>query len=99
MTEKIYLETFEKCPGSVYFPLLTRQQKTLGSRKAHWDFCFNGLHLFKNRIFYFIFTDFWVSVKNFKPQIFLPKRRTFQLRFIFAMYELAVNIAIWCDIS
>ena len=22
MTEKIYLETFEKCPGSVYFPLL-----------------------------------------------------------------------------
>ena len=25
MTEKIYLETFEKCPGSVYFPLLTRR--------------------------------------------------------------------------
>ena len=23
MTKKIYLETFEKCPGSVYFPLLT----------------------------------------------------------------------------
>ena len=23
ITEKIYLETFEKCPGSVYFPLLT----------------------------------------------------------------------------
>ena len=22
MTEKIYLETFDKCPGSVYFPLL-----------------------------------------------------------------------------
>ena len=22
MTEKIYLKTFEKCPGSVYFPLL-----------------------------------------------------------------------------
>ena len=22
MTKKIYLETFEKCPGSVYFPLL-----------------------------------------------------------------------------
>ena len=22
MTEKIYLETFEKCPGSVYFPQL-----------------------------------------------------------------------------
>ena len=22
MTEKIYLETFEKCPGSIYFPLL-----------------------------------------------------------------------------
>ena len=22
MTEKIYLETFEKCPGSVCFPLL-----------------------------------------------------------------------------
>ena len=22
MTEKIYLETFEKCPGLVYFPLL-----------------------------------------------------------------------------
>ena len=22
MTEKIYLETFEKCPGSLYFPLL-----------------------------------------------------------------------------
>ena len=24
MTEKIYLATFEKCPGSVCFPLLTR---------------------------------------------------------------------------
>ena len=24
MTEKIYLETFEKCPGSVYFPLLMK---------------------------------------------------------------------------
>ena len=24
MTEKIYLDTFEKCPGSVYFPLLLR---------------------------------------------------------------------------
>ena len=23
MTRKIYLETFEKCPGSLYFPLLT----------------------------------------------------------------------------
>ena len=23
MTKKIYLETFEKCPGSVYFPLLS----------------------------------------------------------------------------
>ena len=23
MTKKIYLETFEKCPGSVYFPLRT----------------------------------------------------------------------------
>ena len=23
MTEKIYLETFEKCPGLVYFPLLS----------------------------------------------------------------------------
>ena len=23
MTEKIYLQTFEKCPGSVYFPLLS----------------------------------------------------------------------------
>ena len=23
MTGKIYLETFEKCPGSVYFPLLS----------------------------------------------------------------------------
>ena len=22
MTKKIYLETFERCPGSVYFPLL-----------------------------------------------------------------------------
>ena len=22
MTKKIYLETFEKCPGSVYFPIL-----------------------------------------------------------------------------
>ena len=22
MTEKIYLETFEKCPGSLYFPQL-----------------------------------------------------------------------------
>ena len=27
MTEKIYLETFEKCPGSVYFPLLKRQRR------------------------------------------------------------------------
>ena len=25
MIEKIYLETFEKCPGSVYFPLLKMQ--------------------------------------------------------------------------
>ena len=24
MTEKIYLETFEKCPGSVCFPLLSK---------------------------------------------------------------------------
>ena len=22
MTEKIYIETFEKCPGSLFFPLL-----------------------------------------------------------------------------
>ena len=28
MTEKIYLETFEKCPGSVYFPLLMTSQAT-----------------------------------------------------------------------
>ena len=26
MTEKIYLETFEKCPGSAYFPLLKECQ-------------------------------------------------------------------------
>ena len=29
MTKKIYLETFEKCPGSVYFPLL----KTIKNKK------------------------------------------------------------------
>ena len=27
MTEKNYLETFKKCPGSVYFPLLLSGQK------------------------------------------------------------------------
>ena len=28
MTEKIYLETFEKCPGSLHFPLLTLAMAT-----------------------------------------------------------------------
>ena len=28
MTEKIYLETSEKCPGSVYFPLLIKYKNT-----------------------------------------------------------------------
>ena len=27
MAEKIYPETFEKCPGSAYFPLLKRQRR------------------------------------------------------------------------
>ena len=29
MTEKIYLETFEKCPVSVYFPLLLQTSSLL----------------------------------------------------------------------
>ena len=30
MTKKNYLETFEKCPGSLYFPLLMSGSKKVG---------------------------------------------------------------------
>ena len=43
MTEKIYLETFEKCPGSVYFPLLV-------SHYVH-----SGVHC-SCRLLYFLYT-------------------------------------------
>ena len=33
MTEKIYLETFEKCPGLVCFPLLSYKQKVASNEQ------------------------------------------------------------------
>ena len=55
MTEKIYLETFEKCPGSVYFPLLTIIRTSLEVVSVYSHFSF--LRLFRKllpvRFFYF----------------------------------------------
>ena len=34
MTEKIYFENFEKCPGSVHFPLLTSISTTKKKKPA-----------------------------------------------------------------
>ena len=47
MTEKIYLETFEKCPGSVYFPLLVY--------KSFFDYVHSGVHC-SCRLLYFLYT-------------------------------------------
>ena len=35
MTKKIYLETFEKCPGSVHFSLLSQKMYLLYSQIPH----------------------------------------------------------------
>ena len=59
MTEKIYLETFEKCPGSVYFPLLMTLAYAFQLVKnllSGTCFC---LTLVLNQQF-----DFWLSHKN-----------------------------------
>ena len=37
MTEKIYLETFEKCPGLVCFPLLIDTNRSLLKSKYNTD--------------------------------------------------------------
>ena len=47
MTEKIYLETFEKCPGSVYFPLLVY--------KSFFDYAHSGVHC-SCQLLYFLYT-------------------------------------------
>ena len=49
LTEKIYLDTFEKCPGSVHFSLLCSHRFTNSSQPQKvskgrmWGIAFDGL--------------------------------------------------------
>ena len=68
MTKKIYLETFEKCPGSVYFPLLisvpwyVNFEISVHLGSAREDFFWGRIELFSLIAVIFIIVTIIISI-------------------------------------